>query len=615
MQMGARWAAVPLLAIGMAVAAACSNDDSGSGGDGTDVPGAAVYRANCASCHAPDGGGGRGPRIGDGVAADKYDVTEMTAIVTDGRGSMPSFDGRLSETEIDDVVGYVRDHLGREAEEDTPTTEPGEAERGSLEGYPPEVVAAIDTGDWPVANGDLHANRARPDSSINSETVERLELAWSYDVPGDAIFGSLTTTALVSDDTVYLGDLSTKVHAIDRETGEQRFVAGDDASIFGPTGVALGWGRLYGTKGDDDGGGKLLVAYDADSGEELWSTDLGANGSDINVQPVAYGGLVFASTGGYGAGTRATIYAVDAETGDIVWDFPVIEDPDLWGHPDLNSGGGVWYPATIDADRGVAYFGTGNPYPFPGAPGFPNGASRPGSNRWTNSALALDIETGELVWGHQALERDIFDRDAMLTSRVDVEEEGGEERSLLISTGKLGVVFGLDADTGERLWSTPVGTHENDELTEIEGPTLVYPGSLGGVQTPLAITDGTIYACVMNAPSMYEGPEESSFGFSVRLGTADSDFVAIDAATGEIDWSVKLPGDALGGATVAGDLVFTSTFGGQVLALDRTTGETVWTYQAAGGINGWITATDDELYVPVGTGETPQLLKFRLGEA
>ena len=196
-----------------------------------------------------------------------------------------------------------------------------------------------------------------------------------------------------------------------------------------------------------------------------------------------------------------------------------------------------------------------------------------------------------------------------------MEEEGGEERSLLISTGKLGVVFGLDADTGERLWSTPVGTHENDELTEIEGPTLVYPGSLGGVQTPLAITDGTIYACVMNAPSMYEGPEESSFGFSVRLGTADSDFVAIDAATGEIDWSVKLPGDALGGATVAGDLVFTSTFGGQVLALDRTTGETVWTYQAAGGINGWITATDDELYVPVGTGETPQLLKFRLGEA
>lgn len=614
MQMVPSRAALILLAIGVALIGACSSDDSGSGSgdDGADVPGAITYQANCASCHATDGGGGVGPKIGDGAAAAKYDIAEMTAIVTDGRNAMPSFADDLSRAEIADVVTFVREHLVSEAEgSDDSTGQTGDAERGSLEGYPPEVVEALDTGDWAVANGDLHANRARTDSAINSDTVDRLELAWSYDVPGDALFGSLTTTPLVSGDSVYVGDLSTKVHAVDRETGEQRFVAGDDASIFGPTGVALGWGRLYGTKGDENGAGKLLVAYDSETGDELWSTDLGANGSDINVQPMAYGGLVFASTGGYGAGTRATIYAVDAETGDIVWDFPVVEDPDLWGHPELNSGGGVWYPATIDAERGIAYFGTGNPYPFPGAPGFPNGGSRPGNNRWTNSALAIDIETGELVWGHQGLERDIFDRDAMLTARTDVEIDGSD-RSLLISTGKLGVIFGLDADSGERLWETPVGTHENDELTEIDGPTLVYPGSLGGVQTPLAIADGTIYACVMNAPTLYEGPEETSFGFGVQLGTADSEFVALDAATGEIDWSVKLPGDALGGATVAGDLVFTSTFGGEVIALDRATSETVWTYQASGGINGWITVTDDELYVPVGTGETPQLLKFQL---
>ena len=320
---------------------------------------------------------------------------------------------------------------------------------------------------------------------------------------------------------------------------------------------------------------------------------------------------MFASTGGYGAGTRATIYAVDAETGSVVWDFPVIEDEDLWGNPDINSGGGVWYPPAIDAERGIAYFGTGNPYPFPGAPGFPNGSSRPGDNKWTDSTLALDIETGELVWGRQAIAHDIFDRDAMLAARVDVEVDG-EERALTISTGKLGVVTALDADSGDEVWSTEVGIHENDELTEIDGPTLVYPGSLGGVQTPLAIAEGTIYLCVMNAPTEYAGPEETSFGFTVQLGTEDSQMVAIDAATGEVEWDVDLPGDALGGATVAGDLVFTSTFDGEVLALDRATGETVWSYDAPGGINGWPAVAGDQLFVPVGVGTTPQLLALTL---
>ncbi|MEZ5139146.1 MAG: PQQ-binding-like beta-propeller repeat protein, partial [Acidimicrobiales bacterium] len=398
------------------------------------------------------------------------------------------------------------------------------------------------------------------DSPITSETVDRLELAWSYEAAGGGTFGSFTTTPLVIDDTVYIGDLTTASEP-STETGEERFVAGDDAAIFGPTGVGAGYGRLYGTKADDDGRGAVVVAYDATDGEELWATDVGGNGSDVNVQPVVYDGLVIASTSGYGGGSRATIYALDAETGAIVWDFPVVEDDGLWGNPQLNSGGGVWYPPTIDTERGLAYFGTGNPYPFPGATGFPNGSSRPGDNRWTDSIVALDLDSGELAWGHQLIAHDIFDRDAMITGRVDVEVDG-EERSLAISTGKLGLVTALDADTGEEVWQTSVGTHDNDELTEIDGPTLVYPGSLGGVQTPIAIADGTIYACVMNAPTQYEGPEETSYGFTVQLGTADSQLVAIDAATGDIEWDVPLDGDAFGGATVSGDLVFTSTFGG-----------------------------------------------------
>jgi alcohol dehydrogenase (cytochrome c) len=600
-----------VVALGIAAAAAACSSDGGSSGpaDGGKPDGAAIFATNCATCHAADGSGGQGPAIGDGAANEALSEADMVEVVTNGKAAMPAWEAKLSAAEIAAVVDYVRTDLGRAAADRTTTTADGTTERGSLEGVPPELEV---DGDWAIANGDYASTRAVLDSPITSKTVDDLRLDWTYEAKGGGTFGNLTTTPLVVGDHVYVGDLTTRVHAIDRKTGKGEFVVGDEVGIFGPTGVGVGWGRLYGTKANADGKGSVVVAYDAGSGKEVWATDVGENGGILNVQPSAFDGYVFASTSGYGNGTIATIYALDAETGSIVWDFPVIEDPDLWGDPKRNSGGGVWYPPAIDPERRIAYFGTGNPYPFPGAKGFPNGSSRPGDNRWTDSTVALDIDTGKLAWGHQAIPHDVFDRDNMLAARTDVRIDG-KERSIVVSSGKLGVVYGLDADTGEEVWSTKVGTHQNDDLTEIEGPTLVYPGSLGGVQTPLAIADGTIYACVMNAPTQYAGPEETSYGFTVQLGKADSQMVAIDAASGKIEWEVDLPGDSFGGSTVSGDLVFTSSFGGEILALDRETGETVWSYEAPGGINGWPALAGDELYVPVGMADPPQLLKFSLG--
>jgi glucose dehydrogenase/cytochrome c5 len=594
----------------MAVAAALAacGDDGGAAPAGSAAGGDATYEARCATCHGSDGSGGHAPALGDGVAAEAYTVDEMVAIVAEGRDGMPAFADDLTDDQIAAVVAYVRDEL-RSAERGE--VDVGGGPRGSLEGVPPELDPASAGDDWAAPNGDLTSHRARPDSPITSETVDQLEVQWTYEVEPSGGFGMFPTTPLVSGDTVYVGDLTTRVRAIDRATGEERFVVGEAAGIFGPTGVGIGYGQVYGTTAGPGGRGSVLVAYDAGTGEEAWRVDLGANGSDINMAPSVFGGLVFAATSGYGGGTRATIYAVDAETGSVVWDFPVIEDPDLWGNPELNSGGGVWHPPAIDAERGIAYFGTGNPYPFPGAPGFPNGSSRPGDNRWTDSMLALEIATGELVWGHQAVPHDIFDRDTTIAARVDVEIDG-ETRSVAISTGKVGVVFGLDADTGEPIWRTEVGVHQNDELTEIDGPTEVLPGSLGGVLTPIAIADGVVYLTVINAAAAYAGPEESSAGFSVMLGTRNSQAVAVDAATGEILWDVELDGDSFGGATVAGDLVFTSTFAGELVALDRATGEEVWSYQAPGGINGWPAVAGDQLIVPVGLGDAPQLVAFGL---
>jgi len=574
-----------VVALAVASLVACGSDDySGIAPPGSDAPageageGAATFRANCASCHAADGSGGHGPKIGDGTAAGHLTVEQMRALVANGRGSMPGFAGRLTAEEIAAVVAFVRDDLRSAPKE---RVKVGEGPRGTLSGLPPELDPERLGRDWPVMNGDLTSNRARLDSPITTETIGDLELAWTYRVPkADSIFGNLPTNPIVSGDTVYAGDLTGRVYAIDRESGEERFTTDGGAPRYGPTGVGIGYGRLYAATANERGAVSVLVAYDAATGEELWQTDIGANGSEIDVQPVVYDGLVFASTAGTGAGSRGTVYAVDAETGTVVWDFPVIEDPTVWGNPDLNNGGGVWYPPAIDTERRIAYFGTGNPYPFPGIEGFPNGTSRPGDNRWTDSMLALDLDTGNLVWGHQARTHDIFDLDQVLAARADVEIDG-EERSVAVSSGKSGVVYGLDAETGERLWRTEVGIHQNDDLDEIDGPTEVYPGIQGGVLTPLAIADGTVYVVTINAATTYEGPETPP-GQSVALGSNDAQVVAIDLATGEIRWDVKLNGDSFGAATVSGDLLVTSTFTGEIVALDRATGEQVWSYDAPG---------------------------------
>ena len=143
----------------------------------------------------------------------------------------------------------------------------------------------------------------------------------------------------------------------------------------------------------------------------------------------------------------------------------------------------------------MTYWGTGDPSPFPGTKDFPNGSSRPGPNLYTNSMLALDHNTGELAWYNQVKPHDLFDLDFQAPPIIADLEIEGEERPVVIGSGKLGRVIAFDRRNGDILWDTPVGDHQNDELQEIPlGETVeVLPGFLGGVETPMAFADGVVY--------------------------------------------------------------------------------------------------------------------------
>lgn len=470
------------------------------------------------------------------------------------------------------------------------------------EGLPAEVVEFAD--DWPTAGQDHDNTRAAADSTITAANVGDLEEVWRADL-ADA--GALSTVPLVLGDTVYLQGGSGQVVALDRATGEARWAGEPSGLNIGPFGVAVGDGRVYGMDGSTG-----VLALDLADGQARWTTDITATDTTgVGIQPVIADGTVIAgsvpvSIGGiYAPGDRGVVTALDAATGDVRWTFDTVRG-DLWGHPEVNSGGGAWYPPVVDLDRRLVYVGVANPAPFPGTAEWPNGTSRPGADLYTDSVVALGLDTGELAWFHQVTPHDIFDRDQVHTLMATLDDD----RDVLVSAGKSGVLVGLDPDDGTALWRTEVGVHHNDDLEALDGPTTVAPGTYGGVLTPPSTADGVVYAATVDAPSELT-PDETAY-FGAPLGTEDGEVSAVDAATGEILWSTAVPGDPLGATTVVNDLVLTVLLDGTILALDRANGDVVATFDAGGGVNGWLAVAGDEVFVPVGNSAPPQLLALGL---
>lgn len=462
-----------------------------------------------------------------------------------------------------------------------------------------------------LANVDLANTRSAP-SSIEAANVGDLELAWSLSQQEEAEDLRYIASPVVEAGVVYLQDPSSNVEAVDLDSGEVLWEQRYEEPVSGPNGVIVSGGTVFGATRTS------AVALDAKTGRELWSTELVRNGSEqIAMAPGYHGGRVYVSTATFrGEGNEVgVLWALDARTGRKLWHFDTVPQG-LWGNPEVNYGGGLDFAPAFDGE-GSMYVGVSNPGPIPGTERFPWGSSRPGPNLFSNSIVRLDERTGRVEWHYQLAPHGVCT--GGLGSPV-LAEAGG--RKLVVGTGMQGIVVGLDRETGKLLWRRPVGIHnghDNDgllamrgEYAKLETPAVFYPGLYGGVFGPVALRGSTVFVPVTNG-----AVRVASQTALEPVGSYKGELVALDVATGAVEWQRRFPAPVFGPATVSNDLVFAASLDGVASALDVHSGREVWRAKLPGHTEGGMTLTGDVLLARSGSpglyGETPRLLAYRLG--
>ena len=356
--------------------------------------------------------------------------------------------------------------------------------RSSLERGPAFVQtppAAIDTvGDWPTYNRSLEGHRGSPLADIDTANVARLRPVCSFALGERASFQS---GPVVVGGTMYV-TTGTGTWALDAATcalrwkHEYRYHPRPDFDLKVNRGVAFASGRVF--RGANDG---RVYALDAYTGEELWNVVVGDvnKGETFPAAPIAWNGAVFiGNAGGDNFGVTGRMMALDAESGGIVWSTELVADagPAARSWPPATEeiprgGGATWTSYALDTLTGGLFVATGN-----AAPDF-LGEARPGTNLHTYSVVELDARLGTIRGARQLLRGDIHDWDLAAAPSL-VTTAGG--RRTIFQAGKDGYVYALDRESGDIVWHTAVVHRENVDAPLTAEGTRFCPGVNGGVE-------------------------------------------------------------------------------------------------------------------------------------
>ncbi len=494
-------------------------------------------------------------------------------------------------------------------------------------------------------NGNYEQTRYYPNSQINTGNVKKLVPAWIFQTE---VVESMETSPLVVNGVMYVTTSFSHAYALDAKTGEEIWhykhkMGPITTYCCGPNnrGVAIKDDKVFIATLD-----AKVVGLNAKTGKKIWETQLADPelGYSETMAPTVVGNKVLIGTNGGEYGIRGFVKALDMNSGKVLWTFHSIpkNSVGVWethdatgrdmlrdieaekaalkklGDPYETLGGGVWQNPAVDEESGRIFFVVGNPSPDL------DGSIRPGDNLYTNSLVAVDLETGKYSCHFQYIAHDVWDLDAVSPAIITpVKNKKGKTVKGVIHGGKTGHVYVHDAsDCSLIRFSEAMVPQENMWVLPTKAGKRMLPGANGGVEwSPMTVNPklGLTYAINLHQPMTYHVESTPYPGGKLWLGGAFKvipgskqwgNITAVDYNTGKIKWKVKTDQPMIGGIlATAGGLVFAGEGNGMFRAYDAKSGSKLWQFQAGAGVNAPPSSytVDGEQYIVVAAGGNVQL--------
>jgi len=608
--------------------------------------GAEAYAINCAICHGANlEGSTLGPLLSGFSWVRRWGTQTPTLLLGNIQASMPpGGNENITEEDYLNIVAHmlqvngvdgvtealtassnfvIEDSISRmvaQRNRPEPPAPEGLTVSGNTEDFIPFIpltdamLRDPNPADWPMMRRNFYAHSYSPLDQINTETVKNLQLEWVWNMHE----GDSEPAPLVYNGIVYLINPGNVIQALDGKTGELIWEHWTGpANRQDMRNIAMYNDKIIQATTD-----ARLVALDARTGEQRWETAIADNtkGFSNSSGPIVADGKIINGLGGCSRYIPEDCYisAYNANTGELLWQFETIAEMgepggDTWGGLDnvFRAGGETWITGSYDPDLRLTYWGTAQQKPW--VP-----VSRHMTiydvGLFTNSTVAVNVDTGQLDWYFQHVPAEALDLDEVF-ERVLVNR--GDDK-FVFSIGKHGILWKNDRITGEFIGfketvfqnaftnidpeSGAVTYREDIQNAQLNEWTSACPSSAGGkdwhsmtyhppsglIIAPLSQT------CLENAAREIAlvqggGGVGASRKFFEMPGTNGNlgKVGAYDVDTMEEVWSHQQRASLhTGTISTGGNLVFVGDLDRRFKALDVSTGETLWETRLGTSVQG-----------------------------
>ena len=515
---------------------------------------------------------------------------------------------RLSADQKADLLAYLSERRQR-----APVVSIESANENDGPTFARLTRAAQEPQNWLTYWGSYASEHFSELTQIDRRNVSQLQARWAVSMPGGS---PLQATPIVVDGFMYVSGPPGDVYALDARSGLQIWKFHREQERVNPyqinpynRGVAVLGRRVFVATLDNN-----VIALDARSGRVLWEQRIAdtMEGYTMTGAPLALDNKVIVGMSGGEMGVRGFIAAYDARDGHFLWRFDTIPGPgqpghETWAGDSWKTGSGAtWLTGSYDPELRLLYWAVGNP-----GPDYDPG-NRKGDNLYSCSVLALNPDTGRLVWHYQFSPHDTHDWDSTEDLILADETIDGRARKVLLHADRNGFFYTLDRANGQFISAVPFVRQTWNKGFEPNGRPIVDPESIstleghpiapgvGGTnfQAPsfdrkshvlfLSFIDGE--GSARYQPAQYQRGQlftGANFSGGRHLGDMTQGVMALDVRTGRKLWTFPVTRFSLQAGVLAtrGEVVFAGTSEGNLIALDSRTGRSLWHFQTGATIS------------------------------